>query len=174
MFHIRIAELFTHCLIQIRRIIRIICLRVFQLCQCFSKIRKLHFKRCIHLLQECIENFFYRIFLASGHRRNKCIQRIIHLLKSRSDDFFKAVCHLNGKLLCHLVHGCRLILLTCNQKIHGLCLCTRHHICMESVQEKLQILCQCRIFTLHTGCINDRKRNTIDRGKECNFNTIYQ
>ena len=174
MLHICVTELFTHRLIQICRIIGIICLCIFQLCKCLSKICELYFKRCVHLFQKSIQNFFNCIFLTFRHRRDQCIQRVIHLFERRSNDFFKTVCHFYRKLFCHLVHGSSLILLTCNQKIHGFCLCTWHHICMEFIQKQLKILCKSGIFALHSRSINNRKCNTIDRSKERNLNTIYQ
>ena len=141
MLRICLTELSAHRLIEICRVVGIVCLSVFKLGKCPAKILKLCFERKIHFLQESIQYLPDRILLAFRHRRYQHIQRIVHLLEGRRDNLFKAARHLYREFLCHLLHGCGLILLAGNQDIHRFTLCCRHDICMESIQEFLKTRC---------------------------------
>ncbi len=102
MFCISITELTAHGLVEVCRIIRIVRLCILKLCKCLAKILELCLEGKIHFLEERIQDFSDCIFLAFGNRIDQYIQRIVHLLESRGDYFFKALCHLYRKFLCHL------------------------------------------------------------------------
>ena len=126
----------------------------------------------MHLTQKRIQNLPDRILLSLGHRCSKYIQRIVHLLERRCDNFFKAVRHLHRKLFCHLFHGFCLSLLAGNQKIPGLILRSGQYQSMKTIQKILHCLGHGRIPTLHSKCVHNRKRNTINRSKKGYFYTI--
>ena len=132
---IGLRKLLTHSLIHGRGISRILLLGLLQLVKSQVEITELQMEGIVHLLQKLIGNIPDGILLASGHRSHQHIQRIVHLLEGRGNDLFKAVCHLNGKLLCHLLHGTCLQLLACKKQVPGFILRSRHYTGVEFLKE---------------------------------------
>ena len=171
---IGLRKLLAHGLVHGRRISCVLFLGLLQLVKSQVEITELQMEGIVHLLQKLIGNIPDGILLASGHRSHQHIQRIVHLLEGRGNDLFKAVCHLNGKLLCHLLHGTCLQLLACKKQVPGFILRSRHYTGVEFLKECLQFLCHGRILSFHAKGIYNGKRNTINRGKERYLNTFYQ
>ncbi len=151
MLHICITELFAHSLIQICRIVGTLSVCAsFSCVSAFPKSANCISKDVFISFRKALQNFFICIFLAFRHGINQCIQRVIHLLELRCNNFFKTVCPFLQKTVLpsdswQQSHSSGL------QPEASLILsCAWHDICTEFIKKQLKILCKRGIFTLHS------------------------